>query len=317
MQSDNDKAPVYLINGFIDCGKTTFIKELIETFNAVKPGKVLLIACEDGEEEYDDAFLSDNNTVLIKVEEETDFNRLLAEDLEKEICPDRIIVEYNGMWSSDSVHDIWPADDKRLSETVLIDTSMFGLQLRNFKSFVADQVRTAELVIFDRCDGLRNRLGRYRRNVRALNRNTKFAFKDENGSFTMRFVEDLPYDINSDSIILDDESFASFYVDAVEYPDSYIGKIVRFSGIVLKAKTVEATSFLVGRLALTCCADDLTVFGFICDTTNNIELNVDDWVEVTGTFDKEYSERYGIWHPVFNVMMLRKTEAGNKVINVN
>ena len=46
--------PVYLINGFLESGKTTFIKTTLEDPEFINGDRILLIACEEGEEEYDE-----------------------------------------------------------------------------------------------------------------------------------------------------------------------------------------------------------------------------------------------------------------------
>ena len=45
--------PVYIFNGFLDSGKTTFIKETILSDNFHEQGRTLLIVLEDGEVEYE------------------------------------------------------------------------------------------------------------------------------------------------------------------------------------------------------------------------------------------------------------------------
>ena len=44
--------PVFIINGFLDSGKTSFIIETIAQDEFYKKGRTLIIMCEDGEIEY-------------------------------------------------------------------------------------------------------------------------------------------------------------------------------------------------------------------------------------------------------------------------
>ena len=65
--------PVYIINGFLESGKTEFI-----TFTLGQPyfqikGKTLLILCEEGENEYDPALLKKSRTDVVLIEEEEEF----------------------------------------------------------------------------------------------------------------------------------------------------------------------------------------------------------------------------------------------------
>ena len=42
--------PVYLINGFLESGKTTFIKTTLEDPEFINGDRILLLVCEEGEE---------------------------------------------------------------------------------------------------------------------------------------------------------------------------------------------------------------------------------------------------------------------------
>ena len=91
--------PVYVINGFLESGKTEFI-----TYTLAQPyfqigGKTLLILCEEGENEYDEQLLKHSRTVLELIEDEDEFQPSKLIELEKKHKPERIIIEYNGMWN--------------------------------------------------------------------------------------------------------------------------------------------------------------------------------------------------------------------------
>lgn len=53
-QQDEQEFPVYLFTGFLESGKTKFIKETLADpkFNAGE--KTLLVVCEEGIEEYEE-----------------------------------------------------------------------------------------------------------------------------------------------------------------------------------------------------------------------------------------------------------------------
>ncbi len=56
--------PVYMINGFLESGKTEFITyTLAQPYFQVR-GKTLLILCEEGENEYDEKLLKLSRTEL-------------------------------------------------------------------------------------------------------------------------------------------------------------------------------------------------------------------------------------------------------------
>ena len=59
--------PVYMINGFLESGKTEFIcYTLAQPYFQIK-GKTLLIVCEEGEVEYDASLLSKSRTVMEEI----------------------------------------------------------------------------------------------------------------------------------------------------------------------------------------------------------------------------------------------------------
>ena len=65
--------PVFIVNGFLESGKTEFIRyTLAQPYFQVR-GKTLLIVCEEGEEEYDDVLLKRSRTVMEVIDEEEDF----------------------------------------------------------------------------------------------------------------------------------------------------------------------------------------------------------------------------------------------------
>ena len=65
--------PVYLINGFLDSGKSQFITYTLSQPYFQSKNKTLLIVCEEGEVEYDTALLQKSRTYLELIDEEKDF----------------------------------------------------------------------------------------------------------------------------------------------------------------------------------------------------------------------------------------------------
>ena len=57
--------PVYIATGFLESGKTSFIKEILEDHEFTEGKKVLVICCEEGVEEYEEEVLADGNAVLV------------------------------------------------------------------------------------------------------------------------------------------------------------------------------------------------------------------------------------------------------------
>ncbi|MBQ2407533.1 MAG: GTPase, partial [Lachnospiraceae bacterium] len=275
--------------------------------------RTLLLLCEEGEEEYDEVILKKDNIFVAEIEDEENFTPEYITSIEKEIKPTRVIIEFNGMWNRKEIDFPWYWD--KPVEIALFDASIFEMYSKNMKSMVSEQVRNAALVIFNRCDSLISKLPGYRRNVMAVNTGIKVSFEDKNGEIKSRFDEDLPYDISKQKINITNKSYATFYIDAMENIDRYIGKNVSLTAMVMKKSEDNSNTLVIGRFVMTCCADDMSVFGFICDFDSETDLDLDDWIFVNAIVEKEYAEKYDTWYPVLHIASYNKCEAPqNEVI---
>lgn len=289
----------YFINGFLDSGKTTFIKNLFEQDYFKTGERTLLLLCEEGEEEYDVELLQSRNVYLVEIDEEKDFNPEYITGIEKEIRPTRVVVEFNGMWKRKDIQFPWYWDPP--IEITIFDAMVFEMYSRNMKSLVSEQVRSAAMAVFNRCDGLIEKLPSYRRNIKAVNSDISVVFEDKDGEMNPRFDEDLPYDITADEIDITEETFALFYLDAMENVERYLDKKIKLSAMVMKKQEDNLNTMILGRFVMTCCAEDLSLFGFICDFEGDTGLELDDWVSVTATVEKDYAEKYDLWYPALHV----------------
>jgi hypothetical protein len=295
-------ARIYFINGFLDSGKTTFIKELLCQDYFQIQGRTLLIECEEGDEEYTADFLEEHNVEKVSIEDEYEFTPEHLAEIEKKYKPKRVIIEFNGMWNRKNLEFPWYWEE--LVEISIFDASTFEMYSRNMKSLVADQVRNALMTILNRCDNVLDKIGSYRRSLKAVNSQLNVVFYDKEGEMSSRLDEDLPYDIDEDVLTITDDTYATFYIDLMENVDRYVGKQVNLQGMVIKKSKDVASSLILGRFAMTCCAEDLSMFGFVCDYAKADTLELDDWVEYSGIIDKDYMEKYDLWYPVIYVKEL-------------
>ena len=88
--------PVFVINGFLESGKTEFIKFTMQQEYFQTKGKTLILLCEEGEVEYEPELLAKHNTVVEVIEKKEDFIGSKLIEIEKKHKPERIIVEDNG-----------------------------------------------------------------------------------------------------------------------------------------------------------------------------------------------------------------------------
>ena len=213
--------PVYIINGFLESGKTEFI-----TFTLGQPyfqikGRTLLLLCEEGEEEYDKELLQKSRTQIELLEKEEDFNPVHLTELEKRHGPERIIIEYNGMWNFKNMK--LPRNWRVEQQITIIDGSTFPMYYTNMRSLLAEMIRNSEMIIFNRCDGI-GELNNYKRNIKAVNPSADVIFEDSNGEIDEIFEDDLPYDLSQDTIVLDNQGYGIWYQDSMDHLERYFGK---------------------------------------------------------------------------------------------
>ncbi len=298
--------PVYVINGFLESGKTEFISfTLAQPYFQIK-GKTLLILCEEGEKEYDEALLKKSRTEIELVENEEDFTPATLTSLEKKHKPERIIIEYNGMWNYKNAKFPWYW--KVEQQITTIDGSTFPMYYTNMRSLLAEQIRNSEMIIFNRCDGIED-LGSYKRNIKAVNPSADVIFEDSNGEIDEIFEEDLPYDLQQETVVLDNQGYGIFYLDAMDHLERYIGKKMQFVAMVLKPEGFPKGYFVPGRMAMTCCAEDMAFLGYACEFPGADALKQKEWVKVTATVSKEYWKDYKGEGPILHAVSVEKTKA--------
>ena len=178
MANEEYQIPIFLINGQLDSGKTRFISDTIAMGQFADAKNKLLIVCEEGEEEYSEKLLKDNGVDMVVVEKE-DFNIKTLNELDKKYDPWIVIVEYNGMWDPALILGSEKPRGWQVYQSItLVDANAFGLQWANMKSIIAESVKYADMVIFNRCKSGMD-LGSYRRSMRALNPALQIIFEDE------------------------------------------------------------------------------------------------------------------------------------------
>lgn len=304
--------PVYVINGFLESGKTEFISFTLGQPYFQAKGTTLLLLCEEGENEYDEVLLKRSRTIVEPVEAESDFTPSYLMELEKKHKPERIVIEYNGMWNYKNVKLPWHW--KIEQQITIIDASTFPMYYTNMRSLLAEMIRNSEMIIFNRCDNVREELGSYKRNIKAVNPSADIIFEDANGEINEIFEEDLPYDLNQETIELDNMGYGIWYLDAMDHPERYIGKKMRFVAMVLKPSGFPDDYFVPGRMAMTCCADDMAFLGYACEFAGAGALKQKEWVKVTAVVTKEYWEDYKGEGPILHAVSVEKTKAPKEEI---
>ena len=287
---------VFVINGFLEAGKTEFIRFTITQPYFQTTNTTLLIQCEEGEVEIEEEILRKTHTVVEVIENKEDLNSTTLLNFEKKHKPERIIIEYNGMWQMSDLKMPWHW--KLAQQVTIINASTFNMYFANMRSLISDMVKKSELIIFNRCDGLNKDLPTYKRNVMALNRNAEIVFEDKNGEINTTLDEELPFDVNAPVIELVDETYGIWFFDCLDNPDRYEGKTIKFLANVVKPDNMEKGYLVPGRSAMTCCAEDIAFLGFICKTDESDKYKKGDWITITAQIKMEFWKDYNGVGPV-------------------
>lgn len=311
---EDEVMPLFLINGFLEAGKTQFLKFTMEQEYFQADGKTLLIVCEEGDTEYDEEALKELHTAVVYIEDQKMLTPEYLEELELLYNPERVLMEWNGMWNQDDLR--LPPDWTVYQQITIVDGSTFELYAANMKPLLSAMVRNSELVICNRCDGISDeKLTSYRRTLRAMGPKCEIVMEDEEGEIPQDMLEeDLPYDLNAEVIEIKPEDYGIFYIDCMDNTDRYLGKTVEFTGMVLKSPEFPKNYFVPGRMAMTCCEDDMTFLGYICKAREARHLETKQWVKVRAKVAREYWQDYGGEGPVLYAEDVQPAEEIKEVV---
>ncbi len=298
--------PVYLITGFLDGGKTNFLKYTMQEDYFNDGSKTLVILCEEGEEEYEPAMLKKCNAKLELIEDEEELTEKTIQKLALKHRPERVIIEYNGMWSVKRMLDMKLPKYWMIYQIItILDGANFGLYLNNIKMTAMEMLTNTDLVIFNRCNE-KSDLVLYQRTLRSVNQKCDLVFEDANGEPMECPEPDLPYDITGTDITISDENYGTFYIDLPEHPERYEGKHIHLCAQVMQSKDAPDPKVLIaGRRAMTCCEADIRFlpYLFIYDKARSIENRA--FINVDATLKWEYHDAYQEKGPVFYVNELK------------
>lgn len=288
--------PVFIINGFLESGKTSFIQDTLESEDFNDGGKTLVIACEEGAEEYDLVKMSALNTTVVTVEDIEELTKEFFIDNCNKSKAERIFVEYNGMWKLEDLLEKMPKFMEVVQVITLVNAETYDMYLANMRQVMMEQYKMTEMVVFNRCTKDSDRAA-YRRSVKAVNGRAQVYFESSDGS-SNEVNEILPFDISGDEIIIEDSDYGLWYMDAMDNPEKYDNKTIKTLAVVYKPKEYKKKAFVPGRFAMTCCADDIRFIGFKCFLDKKTAAILEDYVDrqfinLVATAKVEFVKEYG------------------------
>ena len=281
--------PVYLFTGFLEGGKTRFIRETLEDkkFNAGE--HTLLVLCEEGEEEYDLSHPLMKNVHILPIESEEELTTAKLGEWQKIHRVDRVVIEYNGMWQLQRLYEQMPQGWMIYQEVMIADYNTFLSYNTNMRSLMVDKLTSCEMVLLNRAPVGADKM-EIHKVVRGVSRRTEIGYDYVDGNFDYDEIEDpLPFDIEAPIIEIADADFAVWYRDLTEEMEKYQGKTVRFKGRVVTKHRSLKNCFVCGRHVMTCCVEDITFMGLACTGYSPEKLENGGWYTVTANVNIQYS----------------------------
>ena len=305
------RIPIFLFNGLIEAGKTVFIENLLEKPAFADGKNTLVICCEEGIEEFNHKLFSENHITLITLEEEEEFTSELLQDLATTYDPQRVVIEFNGMWKLENAFDVRLPENWFLYQSiVLVNGETFELYMNNMRSIMVEHFRVADLVVMNRTTEQTN-LALLRGAVKSINGGAKL-FTSSKDFIMEEIEEELPYDIDGDIIEVEKEHYGTWYIDLWDHPQRYFKKRIKVSGLFFQRPTDPKDCFNFGRFAMPCCEDDIAFMGLYCKNIGKPRMADKDSVAIEGEIHWEEAEVYEGKGPVFYVKRISKAEVNQE-----
>ena len=291
--------PVYLFAGFLDSGKTNFINGILEDGFA-REDRTLLLCCEEGEEEYNPRAL--DNVTVVTVDEEKDLTCSFLKECEKKYRPRQVLIEYNGMWQMERLYrEVLPANWVLYQIMCMVQASTFDAYAKNMGQLMMEKITNADMLVFNRCTPeLRDSLRK--RNLRMVNRRADIYLENVDGTSEDYLTgNECPFDLSQDVIDIPDDDFGVWYVDVMDHPDRYKGKLVHMK-LVMCHSTKYPGVDCPGRFAMVCCEKDVSFLGLLARGEGLSQYKNHDWIEVTARMGVEKHPAYKGEGPVMQIV---------------
>ena len=294
--------PVYLIAGFLDSGKTSFINGILSDGFAMED-RTMLLCCEEGEEEYDRKLL--RNVTVVTVDDQESLTPEFLEAQRRKCRASQIIVEYNGMWQiQDFYVNAMPQSWALYQIIATVEGPTFDMYAKNMASLMMEKLRNADMILINRCtDQLCASLRQ--KNLRLVNRRAEI-YLEKNDDSSENYMDGTvsAFDLDQPEVRIGDEDYGLWYVEIMDNPQMYEGKTVVYRAIMCKPPKY-GPYFTPGRFAMVCCAEDMSFLALACTGYDVSAIPERAWVEVTGQVRVEHWDPYEGDGPVIHVTSVK------------
>ena len=267
--------------------------------------RTLLLVTEEGEEEYDPSRFAVKNVTVVTLDKKEEFNEENLTRLQESCKAKRVLVEYNGMWLLDEFYKAMPEGWMINQVMTFIDSKTFLSYNANMRQLMFDKIQNTQMVVFNRLPEEQDKM-EFHKLVRAITRRADIVYEHIDGKAEYDDIEDpLPFDVKAPVIDIEDRDYAFFYRDLSENMEDYIGKTVKFKGMVATDKRLPPDNIVIGRHIMTCCEADIQYSGLACILPQAMELKTRDWLEITAKIEMQ---EHTIYRGKGPVLLAKKAE---------
>lgn len=285
------EVPIFIFNGFLESGKTTMIRRMLQNPDFTDGQHILLIVCEEGLEEFDEAVCKEKHVAIANIDAAESFNKSTMEQLEQAHKPDSVLIEFNGMWDPEMMLTApYPKAWFIAQILTMVNSETFQNYYTNMRQMTATQFKLTDVVVFNRFDDRKNDKFSYRSACKAQNMRVQVVFEYPSGEIDAAF-DASPFDLTQKVIDIPDQDFPTWYFDVMDNAERYDGKVIHVLCRVAKLTAPNQSGFVMGRHVMTCCAEDIQFMGIYC--INHMQFEDEAWVYLTGTVKAVDSSVYG------------------------
>ncbi|MBO5850990.1 MAG: hypothetical protein J6R29_01505 [Clostridia bacterium] len=268
--------PTVIIRGILESGKTTVIEESLLNGDFGDVGRTLILLQEEGEVEFNKDALKKCKASVKVMSKISEWNDKYINEVIREFRPQVVFIEVNEMWDFNSLKLPSYLDVQQVMS--IIDGSTFNVYFNAMRQKFVDMIKTTEIAIINRCKPTEE-TSNMKRSLKIINSNMTVIALDENGK-ELKLETDLPFSLKNDPITLKLSDFGAFYIDSFENKDRYDGKVIEFDCMAVFDRKLPPKSFVAGRLAMTCCVDDIQLIGHLCAYDGDLKLKNKSWIHL-------------------------------------
>ena len=268
--------PTVIIRGILESGKTTFIEQSLLNGDFGDLGRTLILLQEEGEVEFSESALKKCKASVKVMSKISDWNDKYINEVIREYRPQVVFIEVNEMWDFNSMPLPKYFDVQQVM--TIIDGSTFNAYFNNMRQKFVDMIKTTEIAIINRCKPTEE-TSNMKRSLKIINSGMTVIALSEDGQ-ELKLESDLPFSLKNDPITLKLSDFGAFYIDSFENKDRYDGKMIEFDCMAVFDRKLPPKSFVAGRLAMTCCVDDIQLIGHLCAYDGNLKLKNKTWIHL-------------------------------------